>query len=309
MTDVTPQPAAFPASPELLRQAREAAGLHIAALAASLKVPVRKLEALEAGRYDELPDLTFARALASSACRHLKVDPAPVLAQIPHKTVAALDQVGAINAPFKAGNDEPASSPWGWLSRPAVLVAIALLLGAVVIVFMPSIGTQTAAPVMPPVATADEPAPSQEPEPPAVPSTPGTVTEALAVPTATASEAVPVAPGLAPLSPTVATVAPAAPAVVATPAAPAVAASPVTPAGSPVLSIATKADTWLEVVGPGGAVLTKRLLKAGESVEFADATPYTVVLGRAEGAEVKVRGRAFDLTPFVRNSVARFEVK
>jgi len=56
-------------------------------------------------------------------------------------------------------------------------------------------------------------------------------------------------------------------------------------------------------------VLTKRLLKAGESVEFADATPYTVVLGRAEGAEVKVRGRAFDLTPFVRNSVARFEVK
>ena len=62
--------------PVLLRAAREAAGLHIAALAAALKVPVRKLEALEAGRYGELPDLTFARALASSACRHLKVDPA-----------------------------------------------------------------------------------------------------------------------------------------------------------------------------------------------------------------------------------------
>ncbi|MBU7575138.1 MAG: helix-turn-helix domain-containing protein, partial [Hydrogenophaga sp.] len=59
--------------PVLLRAAREAAGLHIAALAAALKVPVKKLEALEAGRYSELPDLTFARALASSACRHLKV--------------------------------------------------------------------------------------------------------------------------------------------------------------------------------------------------------------------------------------------
>ena len=309
MTDVTPQPTAFPASPELLRQAREAAGLHIAALAASLKVPVRKLEALEAGRYDELPDLTFARALASSACRHLKIDPAPVLAQIPNKTVAPLDQVGAINAPFKPGNDEPASSPWGWLSRPAVLVAIALLLGAVVIVFMPSIGSQSAAPVMPPVATADEPAPSQEPEPPAAPTAPGTVTETLAVPATPASEAASPASGSAPSVPPTAAVATAAPAVVTAPAAPAVAAPAAGLAGSPVLSIATKSDTWMEVSGPGGVVLAKRMLKAGESVEFADATAYSVVLGRAEGTEVKVRGRAFDLAPFVRNSVARFEVK
>ena len=50
----------------LLRKAREATGLHVAALAVSLKVPVSKLEALEAGRIDLLPDLTFARALAAS---------------------------------------------------------------------------------------------------------------------------------------------------------------------------------------------------------------------------------------------------
>lgn len=308
MTDVTPQPAAFPAAPELLRQAREAAGLHIAALAASLKVPVRKLEALEAGRYDELPDLTFARALASSACRHLKIDPAPVLAQIPNKTVAALDQVGAINAPFKPANDEPASSPWGWLSRPAVLVAIALLLGAVVIVFMPSIGTQTATPVMPPVATADEPTPSREPEPPVVP---GTVTETLAVTPEPASATVALEPAQAPAAPPAAAVVPAAPVALAAPAPAAAtpAPSPVAAAGAPTLSISTKADTWLEVTSAGGAVLTKRMLKAGESVEFAEPATYSVLLGRADGAEVKVRGRAFDLAPFVRNSVARFEVK
>lgn len=304
MTDVTPQPEAFPAAPELLRQAREAAGLHIAALAASLKVPVRKLEALEAGRYDELPDLTFARALASSACRHLKVDPAPVLAQIPHKTVAALDQVGAINAPFKPGTDEPASSPWGWLSRPAVLVAIALLLGAVVIVFMPSIGTQPATPVMPPAATADEPPSSQEPEPPAAP---GTVTETLAVTPAPVSATVPLEPTKLPAAPPATTLVPTAPAAVATPA-PAAPTS-VVAAGTPTLAITTKADTWLEVTSPGGTVLVKRMLKAGESVEFAEPATYSVLLGRADGAEVKVRGRAFDLAPFVRNSVARFEVK
>ena len=48
----------------MLRAAREAQGLHIAALAASIKVTQRKLEALEADRYDELPDATFTRALA-----------------------------------------------------------------------------------------------------------------------------------------------------------------------------------------------------------------------------------------------------
>ena len=309
MTDVTPQPEAIPVAPALLRQAREAAGLHIAALAASLKVPVRKLEALEAGRYDELPDLTFARALASSACRHLKVDPAPVLAEIPQKTVAALDQVGAINTPFKPGIDEPASSPWGWLSRPAVLVAIALLLGAVVIVFMPSMGTQNAAPVMPPVAATDEQSPSQEPEPLAAPST---VTETLAVPAAPASAAGPLDPAQTPaVQPGVAVV-PAAPtAVVApAPAVPTPAPAPIAAAAAaPTLSITTKADTWLEVTSLSGTVMVKRMLKAGELVEFAEPATYSVLLGRADGAEVKVRGRAFDLTPFVRNSVARFEVK
>ena len=40
----------------LLREAREAQGLHIAALAASIKVAAAKLEALEADRFDELPD-------------------------------------------------------------------------------------------------------------------------------------------------------------------------------------------------------------------------------------------------------------
>ena len=57
----------------LLRQAREQAGVHVAALAVALKVPVRQLEALEQGRFDLLPDHTFARALAASVCRALVV--------------------------------------------------------------------------------------------------------------------------------------------------------------------------------------------------------------------------------------------
>ena len=63
-----------PSAGALLRQAREEAGLHVATLAANLKVPVRKLEALEDDRYDLLGDAVFVRGLASSICRTLKVD-------------------------------------------------------------------------------------------------------------------------------------------------------------------------------------------------------------------------------------------
>ena len=67
----------------LLREAREAQGVHVAALAVALKVPVRQIEALEDDRIDLLPDLVFARALAASVCRQLKIDPQPVLARLP----------------------------------------------------------------------------------------------------------------------------------------------------------------------------------------------------------------------------------
>ena len=66
----------------LIRQAREEAGLHIASLAMALKVPVKRLEALEADRFDLLPSAVFSRALASSVCRALKLNPTPVLAQL-----------------------------------------------------------------------------------------------------------------------------------------------------------------------------------------------------------------------------------
>lgn len=67
----------------LLRQYREAANLHLVTLSAALKVSRAKIEALEADRYDDLPDVAFARALAMSCCRYVGKDPEPVLALMP----------------------------------------------------------------------------------------------------------------------------------------------------------------------------------------------------------------------------------
>ncbi|MES2483443.1 MAG: helix-turn-helix transcriptional regulator, partial [Pseudomonadota bacterium] len=74
---------AEPTAGALLRRAREQAGLHLDVLAGSLKVPPRQLEALEMDRIDLLPDVVFARALAASVCRNLKVSPRVVLDRLP----------------------------------------------------------------------------------------------------------------------------------------------------------------------------------------------------------------------------------
>jgi cytoskeleton protein RodZ len=300
-------PAETVSRPVRLKEAREAAGLHIAALAAALKVPVKKLEALEAGRYTELPDMTFARALASSACRQLRVDPGPILQQIPQSAVSTLGQSGhALNAPFHSGHDEAPFNPLSWLSRPALLAAIALLLGALVIVFLPRADHTSAVPE-PGAAAGPGPVPAAMPVVPPEPAAPGpqdAAAGASPAPVVADPLAVPGGTTTAPAEPSTSPQAPVAEAGVAVTPDP----SAVTKSGG-LLSIAATGESWVEVVNGSGVVVVKRLLQAGDVIEFSAAPPYTVVLGKADAAEVSVRGKLFDTSPFARNNVARFEVK
>ncbi|MDQ7746496.1 RodZ domain-containing protein [Hydrogenophaga pseudoflava] len=283
--------------PVLLQQSREAAGLHIGALAAALKVPVKKLEALEAGRYEELPDLTFARALASSACRHLKIDPAPVLEQIPFSRTPMLgDTPNTINAPFKPAQEGASSPAAEWLRRPAVLASLLLVLAAGGLLLAPDWGTsigqlgQSA-----PATTATSP---ERVEPgPDVPLSAGP-TGTVEVPLGGTSAAVP--------SPDAVTGA--APAVSA-PTAPDASATPTDANGAALLRIQAIGESWVEVVDGKGASQVQRVLKPGDSLDFSALPPYSVVVGRADAVQVTVRGQSFDVMPLARNSVARFQVK
>lgn len=279
--------------PVLLRQAREAAGLHIAALAAALKVPVKKLEALEAGRYEELPDLTFARALASSACRQLKVDPAPVLEQIPVGHQPALgDTASTINAPFKGAQGGQSIASAEWLRRPAVLGSLALVVGAAALLLLPDWDTSVN-------AVKDT---VNDLNPAAMPVAPVAQETVTPVPVAAVS-----APALPAVSEPVAATAP----VALTPSpgvGEAAAASTMSSSGT-LLHIKATADSWVEVVDGAGKSQVQRMLKSGDVLDFSAAPPYSVVVGRADAVEVAVRGQPFDVTPYARNSVARFQVK
>ncbi|RYF76339.1 MAG: DUF4115 domain-containing protein, partial [Comamonadaceae bacterium] len=76
------------------------------------------------------------------------------------------------------------------------------------------------------------------------------------------------------------------------------------------LSFTAREDAWITVTDGRGAVLLKRIVKGGESVDVAGNPPMTAVVGRASGVEVKVRGKPFDLKPVTKGGgVARFEVQ
>lgn len=303
----TPSTDSGPSAGALLRQAREGAGLHIAALAVSLKVPVKKLEALEANQFELLPDAVFARALASSVCRTLKVDPAPILARLPQTAAPRLAREdAAINAPFRAPGDGPGPTLWDQLSRPVVLAVLAFLLGALVLIFLPNVPRETAtvAGSPPPPATA----PTTEQREEAVATGTATLTPATGLTPGVATSAVPAAAqpaaaSAASLSMSVALSAPAAPAAAAS------ASGAVPASGKGIVTFTSRSESWVEVTDATGTVTLRKLLTPGESAGATGALPLAVVVGRADVTEVLVRGKAFDLTPLSRDNVARFEVK
>ncbi|SEF29891.1 helix-turn-helix domain-containing protein [Variovorax sp. NFACC27] len=294
---------------DLLREAREAHGLHIEMVAAALKVPPQKLMALEADDIGSLPDPVFARALASSVCRALRIDPAPVLAKLPSTqkvSLAETDRTLRTNissgTPRWNGNSRSSGLP----SRPLLIVVLLLLIGAGALFWLPqSVFDQLSASVARLTARGDagsESAPSNGPGVAA-----GSVAET--VPTHAVAPTGPVA-GEAPA----AAPAPNAP-VAAAAAAPAVAAPAATPvaaaaSSSQQLVFVAREECWITVTEAGGKQLLRRSLQAGETVGLSGTLPLSVVVGRASSVDVQVRGQPFDLKPFTKGGgVARFEVK
>ncbi len=286
-----------PSAGALLRATREATGLHIAALAVSLKVPVRKIEALEADRWDELTDPVFVRALASSACRSLRADPAPILALLPPAPATKLRDAG----PLRGSDMSSAPSSWtaNWL-RPLVnvpvLAVLGMLLAALLVYFWPAAESPpplAQSPMAPPLATAT--------------TDPGNGTEVASIPPASVGQDTPggarqaaqpgatsaALPGASAVRPMLAS------------------ASPPSESGDamPMITFKAKGNSWVEVLDARQTVLLRRTLGAGESATAVGEVPLAVVIGRVDVIEMQVRGQLFDVQAKSKDNVARFEVK
>ena len=75
------------------------------------------------------------------------------------------------------------------------------------------------------------------------------------------------------------------------------------------LVIQAREQTWAQVRDASGAVLLEKTLQKGDRFVAQGAGPWSVVIGRADAADVVVRGQAMDLMSVARSNVARLEVK
>jgi cytoskeleton protein RodZ len=253
--------------------------MHIAMLAAAIKVPQRKLEALEADRYEELPDITFARALAQAVCRALKIDAEPVLARLPQagagQAQGLVHVASGLHAPFRehARRDEPNEN--ALYRRPVFWATGAVLLAAAALGLAPDnlwqrLESSPPAPAASAVAVDPASSAGGTAAQPASSLPVGSVPAAATGPEALASE-------------------------------------PTSAGGGSLLRVS--APTWVSVRDGSGRVLLARTLAARETVEMEGTPPLQVTIGNASAAELRFRGRPVDLAPNTRGNVARLELK
>ena len=265
----------------MLREAREAKGLTADSLAASMKVSTKKIEAIETDCFELLPDMVFARALALSICRHLKIDADLILKQFPPSIAHNLksDESG-INTPFRPSQDMSRLNFLNVLTRPAALLFILVLLTALTLYVFPVIYTSKSG--VSPAEVAQIKLPSSIDEKVMPPST---------SPLAGASEAL-LAPAL-------------------------ISVAPVVNEGTSVAGLGgsgghivfkSRGVTWVEVIDAKGTVQLRKSLAVGEVAGASGALPLMVVVGKADTVDVSVAGKPFNLIAVAKDNIARFEV-
>jgi cytoskeleton protein RodZ len=301
MTNESPDPVSTTAG-GMLRAARQAKGLHIAALAAALKVSPSKLEALEADRVSELPDATFARALAQAVCRHLRVDSVPVLALMATSPAGGLNQVHqGINAPYRERLGGHAAviqrligGPWTWAS-------IGVLAAAALVLFLPAGFMSSLLPAESASSTVADASKNTATVVSVVSPNDRAASSALApVQNVAAAASAPVgasAPLLKlDLPPTAS--------------GPLSTASAAMQAGElPEAVLRTHEASWIEAVDAAGKTLLARTVPPGELLSLQGERPLRLKIGNAAGVELIDQGKSIDLKPATRENVARLELK
>jgi cytoskeleton protein RodZ len=294
-----------------LREARERQGLHIAVLAAAIKVSARKLDALENDRYHELPDITFTRALTQTVCRALKINPLPVLSQLPAPKAEAFDsRFGGLNMPFKGTDSQRGGWLPSWVPRaPLLWAAVGLLVLAGLVLYWPaggngssaglSVGSAASAvsAVLPPLSDVGATPAGNTPSPANSASSVTTAVSAMA-----SSEAAVPAPVVAPG-------AGAAPGAVADLAARPPALPPAVMPSAQGASLSVSEPVWVELTDGTGNVLFQRTVQPGETMNFDHRPPLKLRIGNAAAARLSWRGEPVDLTPVTKANVARLELK
>lgn len=327
---MTPSTAAGPVSPGArLAAGREEHGWTVEQVASHLKLAPRQIAALERDDYAALPGMPIVRGFVRSYAKLLKIDAAPLLAQLGGETVLASEPLKpkeGLATPFMEArlpsmSERPAiSSKWMIGLLLIVLVAAGLWAAQLGGGFFASVpqqasdvtqpdqdeaseeGTQEASQtVAEPVVETGEPGVVSDSR---APAEAGTAPPTVQQPAATPGSAAPAAdaPPTSVAGPTTAPQ-PAAPTTPVTePSAPA--------SGANTLNIVVREESWVEVrAASGGSTVLARLAQPGENIFVEITEPVVLVVGNAAGVEVSLRGKPLQLKGSTTSNVARLSLK
>ena len=259
-----------------LAAAREKERLSVGDMAARLRLHVKQVRAIESENLAQLPEAAYVRGFVRSYARSLGLDPGPLIDDLNSKLAPAPESVvdGITRArdysPVRAAAHEQASR------------SLTLGLAVVALVVLGALGWYA--------TRQPRPAPAPVPPPavaPASSNAPATPTEVPGTDRASAPSESPPAAAIEPAP------------------APSL---PLDESGA-VLVLTFSGSSWVEVTDASGKVVVSQTAGTGEAIQPAGRPPFSVVIGDASKATVKVRGEAFDLEPVTRANIARFTVK
>jgi cytoskeleton protein RodZ len=297
---------------------REARGWSIEQVASQLNLAPRQVQAIENDDYPALPPLAILRGFVRAYAKLLKVDAAPLLAEIGGETMVVTD-LPALRRASSARFSEPRftsitdrrrpsgkqfvllalvvaalAAAWALWSSPNSSDALASLFGRLETEWANASGSN-ATPAAPSEPVGGMRSPAAEPAPGMSNDT------EVRAPAFQMSE--PVAPPQAVSQAATPPVAPAPPE--ANPA-------PSSQAAAPAEALVLKAhqDTWLQVKRPGSNTsIISRTVKAGETETVEIKEPVSVVIGNVSGVDATLRGRPLELKANASNNVARLSLK
>ncbi|WP_341895646.1 RodZ domain-containing protein [Ferrovibrio terrae] len=289
-----------------LKVVRERRDLALADVSARLRIRRPYLEAIENGRFGELPGAVYVSGFLRQYAEFLGLDPEQVLKNYQAEADGTVRRT-VLNFPMPRPEER---TPRLWLVVGALVLAgivyalwyrhqEALRIGQDLIQAVPG-RLADLVPSPQPIAPA---APIVLPPQNRIPAPPPQVVQTPA-PAAPATPAPPVpAPATAPVAQAPAPVMPAAPAPSATAAAPPAAvpvAPPPAPDNAPAsygaaeagrIRVEATAPAWIQVRGPNNEQIFTRLLNTGERYQVPDRAGLTLLTGNAGGVRIVVDGQ------------------
>jgi len=329
---VPSEPADINALWNTLRQAREALGLSIGDVSAHLKLTPRQIDAIERGDLSVLPGIAFARGFVRNYARFLGLDAAifvraieaPPVDEGGEALVARMNPAGLGPMPFRGTNRFAALLP----ISAVVLVLFALLCMGLYFRWFESRDEDLLAHVQSEEADASSgPGASvvpasvvSQPSTQAVASMPAGMPQAIPAPVVSATQSalpatssVPAAKPLVAAAQSFALAAAQSVPARAVQLAPAIVPTPAVVqsggAGAAAVALSFEGDSWVEVRDATGKTVFSRLNPAGSSQNVQGTPPFALVIGNASKVKVNWRGKAVDLTPYIKIDVARVSLQ